>query len=273
MGVVWGVVWGVAVMGVRVMGVGVRVSVARAGLFSAPMAFALFAAATGHAQTPPAAPPNAPPVTAVPQPRPVTGFVSSYAILRTARAAGFEPLAPPLRDGTIYVLRATDYRGILMRVVLDARTGAIRDATRIVPADADTYEISTPYGEPPYGSPPYAPPPYEPPPYDSYGAPAEYNLPGPQMPPPGVGAPPVVPTPMHPAASVRRPSPPLPHPRPADLVTQQAEKTSLPQAAGGLAQSTNVQPGTGGNPTGVTGGAAAPAVAPNKTPPPLPFND
>jgi len=38
-----------------------------------------------------------------------------------------------LREGTIYVLRATDYRGILMRVVIDARTGAIRDANRIVP--------------------------------------------------------------------------------------------------------------------------------------------
>jgi hypothetical protein len=206
----------------------------------------------------------------------VTGFVSSYAILRTARAAGFEPLAPPLRDGTIYVLRATDYRGILMRVVLDARTGAIRDANRIVPEDADTYEISTPYGAPPYGSPPYAPPPYEPPPYDSYGAPAEYNLSGPQMPPPGVGAPPVVPpvmpTPTHSAASVRRPAPPLPHPRPAELVTQQAEKTSLPQAHGGLAQSANVQPG-GANATGVNAGAAAPAVAPNKTPPPVPLND
>ena len=53
--------------------------------------------------------------------------------MRTLRSAGFDPLAPPLREGTIYVARATDYRGILMRVVLDARTGAIRDANRIVP--------------------------------------------------------------------------------------------------------------------------------------------
>ena len=63
----------------------------------------------------------------------MTGFVSSYEITRIARSAGFDPLAPPLREGTIYVLRATDYRGILMRVVIDARTGAIRDANRIVP--------------------------------------------------------------------------------------------------------------------------------------------
>ena len=83
----------------------------------------LLAATPGRAQVP--APPPAPP--------PVTGFVSSYEITRIARSAGFDPLAPPLREGTIYVLRATDYRGILMRVVIDARTGAIRDANRIVP--------------------------------------------------------------------------------------------------------------------------------------------
>ena len=59
--------------------------------------------------------------------------MSSYEITRIARSAGFDPLAPPLREGTIYVLRATDYRGILMRVVIDAHTGAIRDANRIVP--------------------------------------------------------------------------------------------------------------------------------------------
>jgi hypothetical protein len=41
-----------------------------------------------------------------------------------------------MREGTSYVLRATDFRGIPMRVVLDARTGVIRDATRIVPADS-----------------------------------------------------------------------------------------------------------------------------------------
>jgi hypothetical protein len=247
------------------------------------MAFALLAATTGHAQTPPAIPqspmsPSPPPAIAAPQPRPVTGFVSSYAILRTARAAGFEPLAPPLRDGTIYVLRATDFRGILMRVVLDARTGAIRDATRIVPADADAYEVSTPYGEPPYGAPPYAPPPYEPPPYEPDGAPAAYDGPGPQMAPPGEGAPPVLARPpatrtmMHPTPGLH--APPLPHPRPAELITQKSEKTGLPTESNGLAQSANVQPPVSANPTGVNAGAAAaPAVAPSKTPALTPLND
>ena len=95
--------------------------------FGVVLVACLFAAAPGRAQVP-APPPAAPPVA-----QPVTGFVSSYEITRIARSAGFDPLAPPLREGTIYVLRATDYRGILMRVVIDAHTGAIRDANRIVP--------------------------------------------------------------------------------------------------------------------------------------------
>jgi hypothetical protein len=95
--------------------------------FGVVLVACLFAAAPSRAQVP--APPPVAPLVA----QPVTGFVSSYEITRIARSAGFDPLAPPLREGTIYVLRATDYRGILMRVVIDARTGAIRDANRIVP--------------------------------------------------------------------------------------------------------------------------------------------
>ena len=57
-----------------------------------------------------------------------------YEVTKIARAAGFSPLAPPMREGTNYVLRATDHRGILMRVVVDARSGAVRAVNRIVPA-------------------------------------------------------------------------------------------------------------------------------------------
>jgi hypothetical protein len=101
--------------------------------FSAGVLFVacLFAAAPGRAQV--TAQVSAPPPAAPPATQPVTGFVSSYEITRIARSAGFDPLAPPMREGTIYVLRATDFRGILMRVVIDAHTGAIRDANRIVP--------------------------------------------------------------------------------------------------------------------------------------------
>jgi hypothetical protein len=81
--------------------------------------------------------------------------VPPYEILRTVRAAGFDPLAPPLREGTSYVVRAIDFRGVAMRVVVDARSGAIRDANRIVS------------GPGLYG--PYAPGPYPPAPYGRLG--------------------------------------------------------------------------------------------------------
>ena len=93
----------------------------------------------------------------------VTGFVPPYEIVRTVRAAGFDPLAPPLREGTTYVLRATDFRGILMRVVVDARTGAIRDANRIVPGPGlnGGYPPGS-YGPGGYGPGGYGPPGYDP---------------------------------------------------------------------------------------------------------------
>ncbi len=187
-----------------------------AGAFS--LSFALLAATTGHAQSPPGAQ------------SPLPGFVPPYEISKIVRSAGFSPLAPPLREGTTYVLRATDYHGILMRVVVDARSGAIRAVNRIVPA----YEVGLmgpPYGEPsPYGPPPgYGPPSYRP---AGYGPPG-YGPPGygppsmaaPEMgpdeadlaptlgpPPPGYALPPPG---VHPASL--QITPPLPRPRPPEL--------------------------------------------------------
>lgn len=102
-------------------------------------AFCLLCATASFAQSAPSASLS---------PSPLRGFVPPYEILRTLRAAGFEPLAPPLRVGTTYVVRAIDYRGVPMRVAVDARSGAIRDANRIVS------------GPGLYG--PYAPGPYAP---------------------------------------------------------------------------------------------------------------
>ena len=94
-------------------------------------------------------------------PTPLRGFVPPYEILRTLRAAGFEPLAPPLREGTTYVVRALDFRGVPMRVVVDAHSGAIRQANRIV-AGPGLYGPYTPgpYAPAYYGrlaAPPYPP--------------------------------------------------------------------------------------------------------------------
>ena len=158
------------------MGDSVRVSVVGVAAFC----FLLLAAAPGHAQAPPL---------------PFPGFITSHEVTRIARAAGFEPVAPPLREGTTYVLRAMDFRGILMRVVVDARSGAIRAVNRIVAGPGF-------YGPPigmaaPYGFP------------DGYGlgmSPGDEidAAPTPPM-PPFVGR-----TAVHPGVT-----PPLPRPRPA----------------------------------------------------------
>jgi hypothetical protein len=148
-------------------------------------------------------------------PQPIVGFVSPYEIMRRLRAAGFEPLAPPLREGTDYVLRATDFRGILMHVVVDAHTAAIRDVTRIVPGPGRYGQY---YGAPPYGR-------------EDFGAPVapptEASIESPPM-RPLVPAPRVVPE--APSAS-----PPLPRPRPATLASRKSDSaypaaTPLPAA-------------------------------------------
>jgi hypothetical protein len=224
--------------------------------FGVVLVACLFAATPGRAQVlaqVPAPPPAAPPVT-----QPVTGFVSSYEITRIARSAGFDPLAPPLREGTIYVLRATDYRGILMRVVIDAHSGAIRDANRIVPGPGR-------YGQ-------------------FYGGPSLYD-------PADVDAPAVVPsaaamepaplrpTGLHGATRSALPEiPPLPRPRPATLASRKPldatakaqpvadPKSALPAAAPAAKPQINSE--------AVTAAPPAAAAAPKKSPVAVePLND
>jgi hypothetical protein len=110
----------------------VRVGVGGAGV----LALTVLAAASGRAQSPPS---SALPSTSIQQPP--LGFVPPFEILRTVRASGFDPLAPPLREGGVYVLRVTDFRGILMRVVVDARTGVLHEVTRIVPNPGSAEQI------------------------------------------------------------------------------------------------------------------------------------
>ncbi len=203
----------------------------RAGVFGAAafsLGVLLLAAAPSFAQTPPSAPP----------PAPLPGFVPPYEVTRIVRSAGFDPLAPPLREGTTYVLRATDFRGILMRVVVDARSGAIRAVNRIVPGPAAYGQVgmmASPYGEPsPYGPPPSygVPSPYGPPPY---GEPGGYGT------PPGLDAPEIGPQeadlgPLPPPPPEFRPGahpasldlPPLPRPRPAELVSRDVKASTKP---------------------------------------------
>ncbi len=207
------------------------------------------------------------------------GFKSRYEIAARVRAAGFDPLAPPLREGTTYVLRATDYRGVLMRVVVDARSGAIRAVNRIVPgpASGQVGMIDSPYGPlpypayaarpsyGPYGPPPYRPP-YGPPAYESPAdGPAELDTPalaqwGERIVPP-------MPIPHAPRATApaTAASPPLPRPRPPALASQKPSDDTTSSVA---------VPST--TPTAPAAKPAEPpssrATAPNAPPPPTTAN-
>ncbi len=180
-----------------------------------------------------------------------------YEITAVVRSAGFEPLAPPLREGTTYVLRATDFRGILMRVVVDAHSGAIRAVNRIVPGPGPSGPIGM------------LPPPY--------GA---TDFEGPDMAPGEAGAapmpPPAMRTAAHPPVSAL---PPLPRPRPAELASRKAaeEAASAATSAGMPAvkpdvKSSDVKSSDVKSSATIAVPAAA-AVAPNKAPAVVPLND
>jgi hypothetical protein len=141
-------------------------------------------------------------------PLPSVGFVPPYEIARNVRRAGFDPLAPPMREGATYVVRATDFRGILMRVVVDARSGAIRDVSPIVPGPGSYGQRA---GMMPYGmTPDDMPPPY--------GEPADYDTPsGPRDDGEMLGRPPAA----HPLTRANvTVLPPLPRPRPPELASR-----------------------------------------------------
>lgn len=176
------------------------------------LTFLLSAVAPGYAQSSP----------------PLPGFVPPYEITRIVRSAGFDPLALPLREGRTYVIRATDFRGILMRVVVDARSGAIRAVNRIV-SDQGMYGAIG-MMPPPYGvAPPYA---FLP----SYSAPSEYAPPEFEVPdigPSDDASVPEVPAPVvvHPVTHSLVLEPPLPRRRPAALAAHRASGAAAAKAS------------------------------------------
>ncbi len=204
---------------VRNGGISVRVS----AIGTAALSLLLFAVAPTYAQAPS-------------PPAPLRGFITPHEATRIVRLAGFDPLAPPLREGTTYVLRATDFRGILMRVVVDAHSGAIRAVNRIVAGPGfygPPIGMASPYGVP-----------------DGNGlgmAPGD-ELVMPAFPPPA-------------AHGAARPlaSPPLPRPRPTALASRKSADEAKPAAKAGE------MPGSAPTVTAAPG-------APNK-PAPVPLND
>jgi hypothetical protein len=220
-------------------------------------------------------------------PLPSVGFVPPYEIARNVRRAGFDPLAPPMREGSIYVVRATDFRGILMRVVVDARSGAIRDVNRIVPGPGS---YGPQVGMIPYGMTPddMMPPPY--------GQPADYDAPpvprdDDELP----GRPPAAAHPLTRASITALP--PLPRPRPPELAARKPMDDAKAIAAKPMPESkpaapaaeakapdkspdkTEAKPEVTGSSTAATAPAAATAspatvaAKPAKSPAPPPIND
>lgn len=271
----------------------VRVS----GVLAPLVCVLLLAGAPSRAQAPVPVPPAQPQA-----PLPVPGFMPPYEITRVARAAGFEPLAPPLREGTTYVLRATDFRGILMRVVVDAHSGAIRAVNRIVAGPAYPNPVGMapppypygvpaygPYGRPVYGGPAYGGPPQGPP-YAALPTEAPPDYDGPEMPPSeqraAVPPPPPPPPPsIHSAARAPISGPPLPRPRPATLASRKADDagaaakteqtTASPPAAVAAPAVPDVKPAATA-PNAPAAASAAPVNPPPKPankPEPVPLND
>jgi hypothetical protein len=193
-------------------------------------------------------------------PLPSVGFVPPYEIARNVRRAGFDPLAPPMREGSTYVVRATDFRGILMRVVVDARSGAIRDVNRIVPGPG-SYGPQVgmmPYGMGPDGM------------AQPYGQPADYDAPSGPLDDEMLGRP----STAHPLtrASVTV-LPPLPRPRPPELAARKPADDTKPNAVKADAAKPEVT-GSASAATPVASPAAAPtassAASPAAAPPASP---
>jgi hypothetical protein len=194
--------------------------------------------------------------------------------------AGFHPVAPPLREGPTYAVRAVDFRGILMRVVVDANSGAIRAVNRIVPGPGNYGQLGM--AEPPFG------------PADdmlpSYGRPPDMSGPAP---PPDITAslpPPSMPAAHPPAHATVTILPPLPRPRPAELASRKPADETKPDAAPSDLPSAPPNALSAAKPDSrsdakpevkpaVTTAAPAPVPAaaastrPNKPPPGPPIND
>jgi hypothetical protein len=152
---------------------------------------------------------------------PLPGFMLPYEITRVVHAAGFYPLTRPLREGTTYVVRATDYRGILIRVVVDAQSGAIRAVNRIV-TDPEPYGQAEMLPAPHGVAPSYS----APPPYDGASRYGSRELDGPEIAPGETSVAPAAPASAAATHPAPRPQsaefPPLPRPRPARLETRKA---------------------------------------------------
>jgi hypothetical protein len=90
-------------------------------------------------------------------PQQAGGLVPPRAVMGIVHSNGLDPVGRPMREGATYVVRAINRRGLLMRVVVDARSGQIRAVNRIVPGPDGPGAVAmrpAPYGPPPEFDPP-----------------------------------------------------------------------------------------------------------------------
>jgi hypothetical protein len=205
-----------------------RGTISAAGAVVLSLCCLMSAALQGHAQSQSAAPES------MPAPAPSVALVSSEEIARIVRAAGFTPLAPARRQGTTYELRATDYRDVLMRVVVDGRSGAIRAVNRIVPARPEGVVGPTPPRDmgltlynPPASELLPSPPPAGPSSHDTATTGGIPDVPKEAK----LGIPPPLTT-LRGTASGLDDAQPLPRPRPSDLTSKKTRASGkVPNSA------------------------------------------
>jgi hypothetical protein len=136
-------------------------------------------------------------------------IVAPAEVAAMVRAKGLRPLGPPVRQRSIYVLRAVTARGVQMRVVVAARGGKLLAVDPVAPGPYGGFVRR--YGPPPYGY-GYGPRGYRFGPYAA-AVPPPYGRPY----PPPYGAPPGA----YDDGDRQTPSgPPLPRPRPGALAHQ-----------------------------------------------------
>jgi hypothetical protein len=223
-------------------------------------------------------------------PRVYSPGLPPYEIMTIVRSAGLAPLTGPVRRGPAYVIIAADRAGGQVRVVVDARYGAIVRITPVLAPLPYGAGLAAPYARPPrivaippdlYGPQPYGPQPYGPQAYAPQGSSPQAL--GPQAPGPQTSGPPVSgPQASAPRAGVdggpttTRPNPgartaaapavtsesvrtPLPRPRPTIASTEVPD--AIPAAKPATAQP-QVTPTGKGDTTGSAGKPETPPLVP-----------
>jgi hypothetical protein len=200
-----------------------------------------------------------------PAPAPAYGALPPVRIAAIVRAAGFDPLFRPMRQGDTYVLRALDRNEVEYRLVIDAFTGrtiSIR-ATGEPGPYARVYRGGPAYGPAPMYGRVFGPD------DDRYGP--RYDAPRPPLPPQvrppqtSKATPPVVPPAQTKPTQLATPEPnktgetPLPRPRPYVMEATSSIPADAPKTAPQIAPPP--PPAAAANPA-----PAAPSAPPANTP-------